>query len=178
MKLLSTFFLLLLPFSLLAESGEWFVGLDAGATGAKLSNSDLNSSYAFSPEYGVKIGIREKNSRIYLGYTNASDIGTEISKTQSPYLALEGISNEFKVISNSTAKFFFGVRLGASFADINGSSTSAVLAGFQTGLNFVLPADFEIELAYRQYWALRNNDATDFGASAATLGLNYKFGAF
>ena len=178
MRFLTTFFLLLLPFSLLAEGGEWFVGLDGGVTGAKLSNSDLNSSYAFGPEYGLKVGIREKNSRIYLGYTTANDIGTEVSKTQSPYLALEGISNEFKVISSSTAKFFFGVRVGASFADVNTSSTTAFLAGFQTGLAFMLPADFEIELAYRQYWALRNNDATDFGASSVYTGLNYKFGAF
>ena len=178
MKLLTTFLLLLLPFSLLAENGEWFVGLDGGVTGAKRSNADLNSSYEYGPEYGLKIGIRDRHSRIYLGYTNGSDIGTEIAKTQSPYLALEGISNAFKVISDSTAKFFFGVRLGASFADVNGSNTAAFLAGFQTGLNFMLPADFEIELAYRQYWAIRNNDDTDFKAGAATLGLNYKFGAF
>lgn len=177
MKFITTFFLLLLPFSLLADQSEWFVGLDGGVTGAELSSADLNSSYAFGPEYGLKFGLREKNSRIYVGYTIANNIGDEISKTQSPYLALEGVSNEFKVVAKSTAKFFFGVRLGASFADVNGSSTSAFLGGLQTGLIFLLPADFEIELAYRHYWTYSNKDA-DFNAGSVYAGLNYKFGAF
>jgi len=177
MKFMSTFFLLLLPFSLFAENSEWFVGLDGGVTGAALSNSELNSSYAFGPEYGLKIGLRDKNSRIYLGYTTANDIGSEISTTQSPYIALEGISNEFKVVAKSTAKFFFGFRLGASFADVNSSSTSAFLGGLQTGLVFMLPADFEIELAYRHYWSYANKDS-DFNAGAVYTGLNYRFGAF
>ena len=178
MKILSTFLLLLLPFSLFAEDGEWFIGLDAGATGAKLSNADLNSSYAYSPEFGIKFGIREDHSRIYIGYTAANDIGDEISTAQGPYIALEGISNEFKVIRHSTAKFFFGVRLGASFADVNSSQTTAFLGGIQTGLIFMLPADFEMELAYRHYWAIRNDDATDFTAGTIYTGINYKFGAF
>ena len=177
MKLITTIFLFILPFSLYAENSEWFVGLDGGVTGAKLSNDDLNSSYAFGPEFGLKIGLRDKNSRIYLGYTTANDIGTAIVKTQSPYIALEGISNEFTVVAKSTAKFFFGVRLGASFADVNSSSTSAFLGGLQTGLVFMLPADFEIELAYRHYWAYASKD-TDFSAGAIYTGLNYKFGAF
>ena len=177
MKLLTTFFLLLLPFSLFAESSEWFVGIDGGVTGAKLSNADLNSSYAFGPEIGLKIGLRDKNSRVYLGYTSAFDIGDEVSKTQSPYIALEGISNEFTVIAKSTAKFFFGVRLGASFGDVNNTSTSAFLGGLQTGLVFMLPADFEIELAYRHYWTYSNKES-DFSAGALYTGLNYKFGAF
>ena len=177
MKFFTTFFLLLLPFTLFAENSEWFVGLDAGATGAKISHSDLNNSYAYGPEYGLKIGLRDKHSRIYIGYTAANDIGSEISTTQSPYLALEGISNEFKVVAKSTAKFFVGARLGASFADVNSSSTTAFLGGLQAGLVFMLPADFEIELAYRHYWAYANKE-TDFNAGAVYTGLNYKFGAF
>ena len=177
MKFFTTIFLFLLPFSLFAENSEWFVGIDGGITGAALSNSELNSSYAFGPEFGAKIGLRDKNSRIYLGYTFANDIGSDISKTQSPYIALEGISNEFKVVAKSTAKFFFGVRLGASFADVNNSSTSAFLGGLQTGLIFMLPADFEIELAYRHYWTYSNKDS-DLNAGAVYTGLNYKFGAF
>ena len=177
MKFFTTIFLLVLPFSLFAENSEWFVGLDAGVTGANLSNSELNTSYAFGPEFGLKIGLRDKNSRIYLGYTAANDIGTIISNTQSPYLALEGISNEFKVVAKSTAKFFIGVRLGASFAKVNDSSEPAFLGGLQTGLIFMLPADFEIELAYRHYWAYSNKDS-DLNAGAVYTGLNYKFGAF
>lgn len=176
MKLLYTF-LLLIPFSLFAESGEWFVGLDGGVTGAKVTGNDLNSSYAFGPEYDVKIGLRENNSRIYVGYTVGTDIGNDITKTQSPYLALEGISDEFKVIATSTAKFFLGARIGASFAEVYGSNRAAFLGGVQAGLDFMLPADFEIELAYRHYWAYANKE-TDFNAGAAYLGLNYKFGAY
>ena len=177
MKFFTTIFLLILPFSLFAENSEWFIGLDAGVTGAKTSSSDINNSYSFGPEYGIKVGLLDKNSRIYLGYTTANDIGSDVSKTQSPYLALEGISNEFNVVAKSTAKFFFGVRLGASIADVNNLSTTAFLGGLQTGLVFMLPADFEIELAYRHYWTFKSEE-TDFNAGAVYTGLNYKFGAF
>ena len=177
MKFFLPFLFFLLPFALFAEDSEWFVGLDGGVTGAVLSSSELNSSYAFGPEYGARIGLRDHNSRIYLGYTFADNIGSDISKTQSPYLALEGTSNEFTVVAKSTAKFFIGARLGASFADINGSSTTAFLGGLQTGLIFMLPADFEIELAYRHYWTYSSKES-DFNAGAAYLALNYKFGAF
>jgi len=177
MKIFSTFLLLLLPFSLFADDvkdTEWFVGLSAGATGANFSASDLNTSYAFGPEYGAKIGFRDKNSRVYLGYTIGNDIGSEISKTQSPYIALEGIGDEFVVAGDSTAKFYFGARIGASFATVNDTTRTAFLGGFQTGLTFLLPADFEIELEYRHYWSYRGDDA-DFNAGAAALALNYKF---
>jgi len=176
MKLFYTLLLLILPFSLAAEDGEWFVGLDGGVTGAKLSNADSNASYAFGPEFGLKFGLRENNSRIYVGFTSANDIGSDISTTQNPYLALEGISDEFKVVAKSTAKFYMGVRIGASFAEVDGTTKTAFLGGVQTGLVFMLPADFEIELAYRHYWAYANK-VSDFNAGAVYTGLNYKFGA-
>jgi hypothetical protein len=177
MKLLSLFLLLILPFSLSAEDSEWFVGIEGGTTGTKSANTTAGSDYDFGPEYGLKIGLRDKNSRIYLGYTTADDIGEPVDKAQTPYLALEGISDEFKVIAKSTAKFFFGARLGASIADVNTTSTTAFMGGLQTGLIFMLPADFEIELAYRHYWTYKGKD-TDFNAGALYGGLNYKFYAF
>ncbi|MGB5965313.1 MAG: hypothetical protein WBF77_03100 [Sulfurimonadaceae bacterium] len=177
MKLLSLFLLLILPFSLSAEDSEWFIGIEGGATGTQLSNTATGNDYVYGPEYGLKIGLREKNSRIYLGYTVADNMDQPINKTQNPYLALEGISNEFKVIAKSTAKFFFGARMGASIADVNTTSTTAVMGGLQTGLIFLLPADFEIELAYRHYWTFKDKD-TDFNAGAVYGGLNYKFYTF
>lgn len=177
MKFFYTFLLLTLPFSLLADEGEWFLGLDAGGTGAKLSTGSLEDSYSFGPEYGLKFGLRENNSRIYLGFTTANDIGSEVVSTKSPYLALEGMSDEFKVIAKSTAKFFMGARFGASIADVNGTNASAFSMGVQTGLLFLLPADFEIELAYRHYWTYANKDS-DFNAGSVYTGLNYKFGQF
>jgi len=176
MKYLYALLLLVLPLSLTAEEGEWFVGLDAGVTGAKLTNADANTSYAYGPEYGLKFGLREENSRIYVGFTSASDLGSDITTTQSPYLALEGISDEFKVVARSTAKFYMGFRIGASFAEIDGATESSFLGGAQAGLIFMLPADFEIELAYRHYWAYAGKD-TDFDAGAVYSSLNYKFGA-
>ena len=177
MKFLSTLLLLILPFSLLAEDSEWFVGIDVGVTGTQLKNAAAGSDYEFGPEYGLKAGLREKNSRIYLGYTAADSIGQPVDKTQTSYLALEGVSDEFNVIAKSTAKFFLGVRLGASIADINNTSATAFMGGAQTGLIFLLPADFEIELAYRHYWTFKESD-TDFNAGSAYGGLNYKFYAF
>ena len=179
MKFIPLILLSLLPYSLIAESGEWFVGLEAGATGATLSETESteNIERGYGVEYGAKVGLREGNGRIYLGVTSANDIGSTISSTINPYIALEGVSNEFKVISKSTAKFFFGARFGASIADGNTTSTTAGLAGLQTGLIFLLPADLEIELAYRHYWTFRNSE-TDFNAGAAYGGLNYKFGEY
>lgn len=177
MKFLTTLLLLALPFSLFAENAEWFVGLEGGATGAKLNDLGRDGSYAYAPQYGLKVGLREKNSRIYLGLTAADNIGEDITKTVNPYIALEGISNEFTVIAESTAKFFFGTHFGASVADINNSSTTAFLAGLQTGLIFMLPADFEIELAYRHYVTVRKKE-TNFNAGTVYGALNYKFYAF
>jgi len=174
MKLLSLLLLLTLPFSLSADDAEWFVGLEGGVTGVNLSEGTIKGSYEYGPEYGAKIGLREGNGRIYLGYTAAEGLGQPIDRTHNPYLALEGISDEFKVIANSTAKFFFGARMGASIADINDTSTTAFMAGLQTGLIFMLPADFEIEVAYRHYFTFKEKE-TNFNAGAIYGGLNYKF---
>ncbi len=176
--------LTLLPYSLSAENSEWFVGVDAGLTGDYLSEQAEDYDTSYGPEFGLKVGLRDKNSRMYIGVTSANDIDGKVSSTLNPYIALEGISNEFDVISKSTAKFFFGARFGASIADIyseatdtDTTSTTAALAGLQGGLVFLLPADFEIELAYRHYWTFRD-DATDFSLGTVYTALNYKFGAF
>ena len=176
MKFFMFSLLALLPYSLIAESGEWFIGLDAGATGATLSEATSNER-VYGVEYGAKVGLREDNGRIYIGVTSASDISNTISNTVNPYIALDGLSNEFKIISKATAKFYFGARFGASIADVNGESMTAALVGLQSGLIFLLPADFEIELAYRHYWTFKD-ELTDFNAGTAYAGLNYKFGAF
>jgi len=177
MKLLRLFFPLLLSLSLSADDAEWFVGLEGGVTGVNLSDGSVKGSYEYGPEYGAKLGLREGNSRIYLGYTAAEKIDPPIERTHNPYLALEGVSDEFKVIARSTARFFFGARLGASIADINNTATTAFMAGLQTGLIFMLPADFEIEVAYRHYFTFKEKE-TNFNAGAVYGGLNYKFYAF
>ncbi len=177
MKLFTLLLLTILPYSLCADESAWFVGLDAGATGLILSDKTSADERDYAPEYGFKLGLQEENSRIYIGVTYADSIGPDVNKTLNPYIALEGVSNAFKVIASSTAKFYFGARLGASIADIKGESQTAALAGLQTGLIFLLPADLEIELAYRHYWTFRDT-ATDFNAGALYGALNYKFYAF
>ncbi len=179
MKILSTFLLLILPFSLFAEEANWFIGLDAGATGAVLSN-DENATRSYGPQYGLKVGYIEDNGRVYLGYSLASNLGTDIEKTHTPYIALEGISNEFKAIGSATAKFFFGFRFGASIADMQSATTletsriNALMAGVQTGLSFMLPADFEVELAYRHDFTFKD-DETNYNAGNIYTGLIYNF---
>ena len=179
MKILSTFLLLLLPFSLFAEETKWFIGLDAGATGLVLTE-DENATRAYGPQYGLKVGYIEENGRVYLGYTVSSSLGEGVEKTQTPYIALEGISNEFKVIGSATAKFFFGFRLGASIADVQNATTlenstvTAFMGGAQTGLSFMLPADFEIELAYRHDFTFKD-DETNYNAGNVYTGLIYNF---
>ncbi len=177
MKYFTTLLLLLLANPLFAENSAWFIGLDAGATGVTLSDKTTDNERDYGPEYGLKIGLQEDNSRIYIGATYADNIGSDFNKTLNPYIALEGVSDEFKVIANSTAKFYFGVRVGASIADINGKSTTAALAGLQGGLIFLLPADFEIELAYRHYWTFKDT-ATKFNLGTVYSALNYNFYTF
>ena len=177
MKFLSLFLLLTLPLSLFADDSAWFVGIDGGVTGAKLSSSEIKSDYEFGPEYGLKIGLQEKNARIYLGYTTADNIDGNVSSTDNIYLALDGISDEFHVVARSTAKFFLGIRLGSSTADIDDKSKTAFMGGLQTGLIFLLPADLEIELAYRHYVTLRDKE-TNFNAGTIYGALNYKFYSF
>jgi hypothetical protein len=177
MKFFSLLLLLILPLTLAAEDSEWFAGIDGGVTGVNFTSSALKSDYQFAPEYGLKIGLLDHNSRVYLGYTAANSIDGNITSTSTAYLALEGISDEFNVIARSTAKFFLGVRLGASFADIDKVSKTAFMGGFQTGLLFLLPADFEIELAYRHYFTARKTE-TNFNAGTLYGALNYKFYAF
>ena len=177
MKFFSLLLLLILPFTLAAEDSEWFAGLEGGVTGVNFSSSELKSDYKFAPEYGLKIGLCEQNSRIYLGYSAANSIDGNITSANTAYLALEGISDEFHVIARSTAKFFFGVRLGASFAEIDKVSVTAFMGGLQTGFVFLLPSDFEIEVAYRHYFTARKTE-TNFNAGTLYGGLNYKFYAF
>ena len=176
MKLLQIFLLLLLPFSLFAEKTSWFIGVDGGVTGADLSSADANSSFSFGPEYGIKGGFQDERSRVYLGYTYANDIGSTIVKNQNIYIAMDGVGREFSVIGDVTSKFFLGARLGASFGEFAIEDITAFQGGFQRGLIFLLPADFEIETAYRHYWTYRSRAESDFMAGALTIGLNYKFG--
>jgi len=176
MKLLPFLLLLLLPFSLYAEKTSWFIGLDGGVTGANLAASDANTSFSFGPEYGIKAGFQDERSRVYLGYTNANDIGSYIIKNQNVYIALDGVGRPFEVIGSATAKFFFGARLGASFGAFETEDITAFQGGFQTGLIFLLPVGFEIETSYRHYWTYRSREASDFMAGALAIGLNYKFG--
>ena len=176
MKFFPLLLLLLLPFSLYAEKTSWFVGLDGGATGAILSDTDSNSSFSYGPEYGVKAGFQDERSRVYLGYTYAGNIGNVILKNQNVYVALDGVGRTFNVMGSADAKFFFGARLGASFGEFETESITAVQGGFQTGLIFLLPAGFEIETAYRHYWTYRSRIKSDFMAGALSVGLNYTFG--
>ena len=177
MKILSLFLLFFLPLSLFADDSAWFAGIDGGVTGTKLSSSEIKSDYEFGPEYGFRIGLQDKNSRMYLGYTRADDIDGNVSSTNNIYLGLDGISDEFHVIAKSTAKFFFGIRLGSSTADIDEKSKTAFLGGLQTGFIFLLPADFEIEFAYRHYLTLRKKEI-NFNAGTIYGALNYKFYTF
>jgi hypothetical protein len=56
-------------------------------------------------------------------------------------------------------------------------ATTAYIAGFQTGFIFSLPADFEIELAYRHYLTYIK-ERPDFNSGTLYGGLNYRFYAF
>ena len=169
--------LLFLSLSLMAQNSEWFVGIEGGATAAKLTEESLDRDYQLGAQYGLRAGVRENNSRIYIGYNTSQKVSDDISSSHNLYLALEGISDEFTVIAESTAKFFMGVHLGSAFSDINGSNVTSVMGGVQIGLDFMLPGNFEIETAYRHYWTYRKEE-TNFIAGSVYGGLNYKFHSF
>jgi len=168
---------MLLTLTLQAKEGEWFVGLEGGVAGSKLNTADSNLSREYAPSYGLKVGLREDHSRLYIGVDMSKDSGAQFSSVIAPYLALEGTSNIFDVISDIDARFFLGFRVGGTFSTVADSDVNAVMLGAQTGLIFMLPADFELETAYKHTFSFKN-EASSFNTGTLYLGLNYKFSAY
>lgn len=188
MKFFSLLLLFMLPLSLAAEDSGWFIGIEGGMSEARFTKDSANSGRVYSPQYGLKIGLQKENTRIYLGYNQTEDLGSDLESSETLYLALEGVSDGVKIAATSNAKLFVGVHLGAATAVINGSAsapmayaedpaTTAYIAGFQTGFIFSLPADFEIELAYRHYLTYMK-ERPDFNSGTLYGGLNYRFYTF
>jgi len=166
--------LLFLSLSLMAEKTEWFVGLEGGTAGVKYAENVNDIDRKFGLQYGLKVGLVNELSRIYIGYSQSDNNSNKNSSSQSGYLSLEGVGEEFQVFSKSTAKVFLGVHLGGNSATLQGEQKDAFIGGVQIGLIFLLPANFEIETAYRHQWTY-NDTLTNFNTVNPYLALNYKF---
>ena len=189
MKFFSLFLLFMLPLSLTAKDSELIIGIEGGMSEAKFSSKSADSGRVFSPQYGVKLGLRKQHVRYYIGYNQNNDFGTDLISSKSMYLGIDGLSDKVKVSAKIYMKLFLGAHLGAATSVIYGTAATdqntyindpnvtAFMAGFQTGLIFLLPIDFEIELAYRHY-GLFNDDKTDFNSGTFYGGLNYQFYSF
>jgi hypothetical protein len=189
MKFFSLFLLFILPLSLTAKDSEWFIGIEGGISEAKFSSNSTDSGRVFSPQYGLKFGLRRQHLRYYVGYNQNDDFGTDLISSKSIYFGIDGLSDGVKVTAKTQVKIFFGGHLGAATSVIYGTAATdynayikdpdvtAFMAGFQTGFIFLLPANFEIELAYRHY-LLFNDDKTDFNSGTFYGGLNYEFYTF
>jgi hypothetical protein len=188
MKFFSLFLLFILPLSLTAKDSEWLIGVEGGISEAKFSSKNTDSGRVFSPQYGFKIGLRNQHARYYLGYNQNNEFGTDLVSSKTAYLALEGITDAIKVTKRTKARLFLGTHLGAASAVIDGTGATeykayakdptitAFIIGFQFGFVLLLPADFEIELAYRHYLAFKPDK--NFNVGTVYGGLNYKFHAF
>jgi hypothetical protein len=170
----------LLPFSLPASDSAFFVGADYGQTIANVEQNDATLENGYVSQYGGKIGLREKNARVYLAYSAAaeySDADYSLSY-QNAYLALEGVTDEFRVIANAYARVFIGVHAGAFIPDleIGGEDVGKtnLMGGAQGGLIFTLPAGLELELAYRHFWT-EQEESTYLNAGTVYTALNYNF---
>ncbi|MBU1642685.1 outer membrane beta-barrel protein [bacterium] len=189
MKFFSLFLLFMLPLSLIAKDSEWFIGIEGGISEAKFSSKSADSGRVFSPQYGLKFGLRKEHVRYYIGYNQNNSFGTDLISSKSMYFGIDGLSDSIKVAAKTHMKLFLGAHMGAADsviygtaatdqnAYINDPNVTAFMAGFQTGVIFLLPANFEIELAYRHY-LLFNSDKTDFNSGTFYGGLNYEFYAF
>jgi len=169
--------LLFLSLSLFAKDANWFVGIEGGTGGVAYMDNVKEIPRKFGLQYGLKVGVVNEISRIYLGYSNVTNNSNKISATQSGYLGLDGVGEEFQVFSKATAKVFMGVTLGASNSTLQDEEENAFMGGVQIGLIFLLPADFEIEAAYRHQWSYKDKP-TDFNTANPYVALNYKFYSF
>ena len=157
---------LLLPLTVAADEMQLFAGLNLGSNKGTVKYSDSDKNTDSELVYGARFGINEENARVYLAYNTVQDG----AKWQSLHIAVEGVSNKIRFISNSYFKFFLGAHAGG-FAPDEGSSD--FMGGAQGGIIFLLPADFEMELAYRHFWTQYDN--RDFDAGDLYLAVNYKF---
>ena len=173
MKFLTLFFLLL-PLSLFAENSNWFVGLEGGTGGVEYMDNSKDIPRKFGLQYGVRAGVVNNTSRIYLGYSKIANNSNKISQTQSAYLGLDGVGQEFNVFDKATAKVFIGATLGASNSTVQDEKVNAFMGGMQIGLIFLLPVGLEIEAAYRHQWNYKNVPS-DFNTANPYIALNYKF---
>lgn len=174
--------LLLISSTIFAQDGEWIVGLDVGATGSNITEKGTAiSEDQKALSYGLKVGFQEKTARIFLAYNHVDEIsGTNYTlSSDSVFVQLDGFSEDFNIIGSADARFFLGAHIGAYMPslDVAGSGNvgnTALMGGAQGGLIFLLPANFEIELAYRHMWTSQDNDIT-INAGSAYTALNYKF---
>lgn len=170
----------LLPFSLFASDNAFFVGLDYGQSVANIDRGDTTFENGYVSQYGGKIGLREKNARVYLAYSAAQEYSdADYTLThQNAYLALEGVTDEFHVISKAYAKVFIGAHAGAFIPDlkINDEDVgkTSLMGGAQGGLIFILPAGLELELAYRHFWT-EQDESTYLNAGTVYTALNFNF---
>jgi hypothetical protein len=179
-NLLRLYLLLLLPFTLFGADSALFVGAEYGQTIANVKQNDVTLENGYVPQFGGKIGLREKNARVYLAYSAAQEYSdADYSLTyQNAYLALEGVSDEFRVIANAYARVFVGAHAGAFIPDleIGGEDVgkTSLMGGAQGGLIFILPVGLELEFAYRHFWTEQDENIY-LNAGTVYTALNFNF---
>jgi hypothetical protein len=171
---------LLLPLTLFGSESAFFVGAEYGQTIANVEKDDVTLDNSYVSQYGGRIGLREKNARVYLAYAATqeySDADYTLSY-HNAYLALEGITDEFRVIADAHARVFIGVHAGAFIPDLEiygeDVGKTNLMGGAQGGLIFTLPAGLELELAYRHFWT-EQEESTYLNAGTVYTALNFNF---
>ena len=183
-KLLCVFFVFLVTItSIHASEYDVFIGGEAGLSWADFNGPTGKYQNREITTYGVKGGIVNNNTRIYMSYQYLDafeDSTTRSGEFQTLSMNTEAFTKPEDIFGLFDLMFFAGLHLGAINVNVEAnfgeSDKTAFLYGFQTGilLDFGLPVN--LEAGYRYSLSTFSDVQTDLDKlQVAYGGINIKF---
>ena len=166
-----------------AAEYDFFVGAEAGLNSADFTASTGSYSNDEIATYGVKAGVMNDNSRIYLSY-QYMDAFEGSSSREGSFQALtvntEGFSEPYVIFDSIEHLFFVGAHLGAIYLDVDAifgtSNEYGVLYGIQGGVLTTFGPVVSLELGYRFSLSTFSDQAIDLDKlQAFYAGINLRF---
>ncbi|WP_415249450.1 hypothetical protein [Sulfurimonas sp.] len=166
-----------------ASKYEIFIGAEAALSWVDLKGSNGNYENEEISTYGIKVGVIDENSRVYLSY-NYLDAFEDSSNREGGFQTLtintEAYTQMFNITENYPVSFFFGAHIGGVNLNVDStfgtSHKSALLYGLQAGVMTTSKSPINLEFGYRyssSRFIDKNNDLEQL--TVAYVGINYKF---
>ncbi|MCF6331435.1 MAG: porin family protein [Sulfurimonas sp.] len=166
-----------------ASEYDVFVGADLGVSYTEFTDEDGTYENNNISTYGIKAGIINDSSRVYLTYhyLNAFENSSNRNgKFQTIAINADGFSNSFNTFDKISHVFFIGGHLGSINAKVNSnfgsSNTYGLIYGVQGGMLTSVTSFLDIELGYRASFSNffdKDNDLNRIDAFYA--GVNFRF---